>query len=79
MRRVAVVAILVSALVGAVGAESLIKAAQDAHLPRGSITVEEVQTVVAEATVLGSAHDGDLRNAANPSDTSTQDLAYAMH
>jgi hypothetical protein len=49
MRRVAVVAVLVSVLAGAVGAESVIKAAHNANLPKGSITVEEVQTVVAVA------------------------------
>jgi hypothetical protein len=76
MRRVAVVAILVSVLAGAVGAESAIKAVNNAHLPKGSVTVEEVQTVVAVAEVLSSAGD---ESAPNTSDKSTQDLAYAMH
>jgi hypothetical protein len=67
---------LVSVLAGAVGAESVIKAVQNSQLPKGSITVEEIQTVVAEAKVLSSVEGDTL---AKPSDTSTQDLAYAMH
>jgi hypothetical protein len=75
MRRLVVVAALVSVLAGAVGAESVIKAVQNANLPKGSITVEEVQTVVTEAGVLSS----EMLNAATPSNKSTQDLAYAIH
>jgi hypothetical protein len=74
MRRLAVVATLV-VLASAVGAESIIKAVQDANLPKGTVTVEEVETVVAVASSLSS----DTLNAANPSDKPTQDLAYAMH
>lgn len=51
MRRAAVAAILVSALVGVVGAESIIKA-KHAALPKGSVTVEEVETVMVEAPTL---------------------------
>ncbi|HSB96187.1 MAG TPA: hypothetical protein VLC91_07055 [Spongiibacteraceae bacterium] len=79
MRRIAVVAMLVSVLAGAVGAEGVIKAVQNSNLPKGSVTVEEIQTVVAEAEVLSSADNEALRNAAKPSVKSTQDLAYAMH
>jgi hypothetical protein len=74
MRRLAVVATLV-VLASAVGAESIIKAVQDANLPKGTVTVEEVETVVAVASALSN----DTLNAANPSDKPTQDLAYAMH
>ena len=74
MRRLAVVAALVSVLAGAVGAESAIKAVQNANLPKGSVTVEEVQTVVTEAGVLSS----EMLNAATPSNKPTQDLAYAI-
>jgi hypothetical protein len=62
-------------LASAVGAESIIKAVQDANLPKGTVTVEEVETVVAVASALSN----DTLNAANPSDKPTQDLAYAMH
>jgi hypothetical protein len=79
MRRIAVVAMLVSVLAGAVGAESVIKAVQNSQLPKGSVTVEEIETVLAEAKVLSSADNDTLLNAAKSSDTSTQDLAYAMH
>lgn len=75
MRRVAAVVALVSVLAGAVGAESVIKAVQNASLPKGTVTVQEVQTVVVEAGVLSN----DMLNAANPTDKSTQDLAYAIH
>ena len=51
MRRAAVVAILVSALVGVVGAESIIKA-KHAALPKGSVTVEEIETVTVTAPAL---------------------------
>lgn len=71
MRRVAAVVALVSVLAGAVGAESVFKAVQNANLPKGSVTVEEVQTVVVEASVLSN----DVLN----SNKSTQDLAYAIH
>lgn len=49
MRRVAVVAIVVSALAGAVGAEAMIKARSNAALPKATITVEEVESVTVEA------------------------------
>jgi hypothetical protein len=74
MRRLAVVATLV-VLASAVGAESVIKAVQNAGLPKGSVTVEEVETVVTVADALNN----DMVNAAVPSDKSTQDLAYAIH
>ena len=74
MRRLAAVVTLV-VLASAVGAESIIKAVQNHNLPRGTVTVEEVETVVAVASALSN----DSLNAANPSDKPTQDLAYAMH
>jgi hypothetical protein len=74
MRRVAAVVTLV-VLASAVGAESIIKAVQNANLPKGSVTVEEVETVVTIAEALNS----DMLNAAVPSHKSTQDLAYAIH
>lgn len=54
MRRVAAVVALVSVLAGAVGAEGVIKAVQNANLPKGTVTVQEVQTVVVEAGVLSN-------------------------
>lgn len=59
MRRAAVVAILVSALVGAVGAESIIKA-KHAALPKGSVTVEEIETVMVEAPALNGVDNTAL-------------------
>ncbi len=54
MRRKAVIAaVLAAALVGAVGAEGIIKA-RHAALPKGTITVEEVDSVVVEANRLDS-------------------------
>lgn len=53
MRRAIVVAVLVSALVGVVGAESVIKA-QRAALPHGNVTVEEVETVMVEAPAFNA-------------------------
>jgi hypothetical protein len=74
MRRLAAVATLV-VLASAVGAESIFKAVQNANLPKGTVTVEEVETVVTVAGALSN----DMLNAATPSDRSTQDLAYAIH
>lgn len=74
MRRLAVVATLV-VLASAVGAESIIKAVQHANLPKGTVTVEEVETVVTVASALSE----DMLNAAVPSNKPTQDLAYAIH
>lgn len=54
MRRKLVVAVLAAALVGVVGAEGIIKA-REATLPKGSVTVEEVESVVVEASRLDSA------------------------
>ncbi len=54
MRRKIVVAVLAAALVGVVGAEGILKA-RDAALPKGSVTVEEVESVVVEASRLDSA------------------------
>ena len=52
MRRKAVVAaVLAAALVGAVGAEGIFKA-REAALPKGTVTVEEVEAVVVEANRL---------------------------
>jgi hypothetical protein len=51
MRRVAVIAVVVSALVGAVGAEAMIKARSNA-LPKATITVEEIESVTVEASAL---------------------------
>lgn len=59
MRRAVVVAVLVSALVGAVGAESVIKA-QRAALPQGNVTVEEVETVMVEAPALKAVDNAAL-------------------
>lgn len=67
MRRVAAVVALVSVLASAVGAESVYKAVQNANLPKGSVTVQEIENVIVEASI------------ANPTDKSMQDLAYAIH
>lgn len=67
MRRVAAVVALVSVLAGAVGAESVYKAVQNANLPKGSVTVQEIENVIVEASIT------------NPADKSMQDLAYAIH
>jgi hypothetical protein len=73
MRRLAAVATLV-VLASAVGAEGIFKAVQHANLPKGTVTVEEVETVVTVAGALSN----DMLNAAVPN-KSTQDLAYATH
>ncbi|MDB6061899.1 MAG: hypothetical protein JWM78_2002 [Verrucomicrobiaceae bacterium] len=72
MRRVAVVAVLVSALVGVVGAESVIKA-KNSSLPKGSVVVEEVETVMVEATALKA-----VDSIANASQT-VRGTSYAMY
>lgn len=52
MRRKAVIAVvLAAALVGVVGAEGILKA-RDATLPKGTVTVEAVESVVVEASRL---------------------------
>ncbi len=53
MRRKLVVAVLAAALVGVVGAEGILKA-REAALPKGTVTVEEVESVVVEANRLDS-------------------------
>lgn len=53
MRRKVVVAVLAAALVGAVGAESILKA-REASLPKGRVIVEEVESVTVTATRLDS-------------------------
>ena len=75
MRRVAVVAVLTAALVGAVGAESIIKA-RHAALPKGTITVEEVDSITVEASRLDSA-DELAPSVADKHDT-TRAPTYAM-
>lgn len=74
MRRAAVVAVLVSALVGIVGAESVIKA-KNASLPKASVTVEEVETVMVEASAV---NDIAAVAAAKPGQTA-QGASYAMY
>ncbi len=54
MRRKVVVAVLAAALVGAVGAEGIIKA-REASLPKGKVTVEEVESVVVTASRLDAS------------------------
>ena len=55
MRRKAVIAaVLAAALVGVVGAEGIFKA-REAALPKGTITVEEVDSVIVEASRVDSA------------------------
>ncbi|HEY3697981.1 MAG TPA: hypothetical protein VGK97_01530 [Spongiibacteraceae bacterium] len=76
MRRIAVVAVLAAALVGAVGAESIIKARQ-ANLPKGTITVEEVDSVVVEASRLNGAND-QTPVAVEKHDLPARDVTYAM-
>lgn len=51
MRRNVVVAVLAAALVGVVGAEGIIKA-REAALPKGTVTVEVLDSVVVEASRL---------------------------
>ncbi len=53
MRRKAVAAVLAAALVGAVGAESILKA-REASLPKGRVIVEEMESVTVTATRLDS-------------------------
>ncbi|MFT3929067.1 MAG: hypothetical protein QM709_02115 [Spongiibacteraceae bacterium] len=48
MRRKVAVAVLTAALVGVVGAEGILKA-REASLPKGKITVEEVEVVTVTA------------------------------
>jgi hypothetical protein len=76
MRRAAVVAVLVSALVGVVGAESIIKA-KNAALPKGSITVEEIETVMAEAPALKDAANVTL--ATDKTSQTSRGTTYAMY
>lgn len=76
MRRAVVVAVLVSALVGAVGAESVIKA-QRAALPHGNVTVEEIETVMVEAPALTAADDSVL--VAAKADQPVRGSSYAMY
>ncbi len=76
MRHAVVVAVLVSALVGVVGAESIIKA-KNAALPKGNVTVEEIETVMAEAPALTGA-DSAILAAGKPSQT-TRGASYAMY
>lgn len=60
MRRKAVIAaVLAAALVGVVGAEGIIKARQ-AALPKGVITIEEVDSVVVEASRLDSEQSATI-------------------
>lgn len=75
MRRAVVVAVLVSALVGAVGAESVIKS-QRAALPQGNVTVEEVETVMVVAPAL--AADSAVLVAAK-ADQPVRGAHYAMY
>lgn len=76
MRRAVVVAVLVSALVGVVGAESVIKA-QRAALPHGNVTVEEVETVMVEAPALKAA-DSAVQVAAKAGQPA-RGSSYAMY
>jgi hypothetical protein len=55
MRRKVAAAVLAAALVGVVGAEGIFKA-REAFLPKGKITVEEVDSVVVTAR-LDSANE----------------------
>lgn len=75
MRRLAVVAVLAAALVGAVGAENIIKARQ-AALPHGVITVEDIDTVTVEASRLESSNE--IVPATAKRDLQTRDVTYAM-
>ena len=56
MRRAAVIAVVVSALVGAVGAEAMIKARSSA-LPKATITVQEIESVTVEASALNVSNE----------------------
>lgn len=56
MRRKVVAAVLTAALVGVVGAESILKA-REAALPKGRVIVEEVESVTVTATRLDNAAD----------------------
>jgi hypothetical protein len=76
MRRAVVVAVLVSALVGVVGAESIIKA-KNATLPKGSISVEEIETVMVQAPALNGAENAAMA-AGKPSQT-IRGTTYAMY
>lgn len=61
MRRAAAVAVLVSSLVGAVGAEAMIKA-RSAALPKATITVEEVDSVTVEASAITAGSNATADN-----------------
>jgi|GEM_PF-852249 hypothetical protein len=76
MRRAAVVAVLVSALVGAVGAESIIKARSNSALPKATITVEEV---VDSVTVEVSAMNTASTTATQADSRSMSELTYAAN
>lgn len=56
MRRKVVAAVLAAALVGVVGAESILKA-REASLPKGRVIIEEVESVTVTATRLDSADE----------------------
>ena len=56
MRRKVVVAVLAAALVGVVGAEGIFKA-REAALPKGTVIVEEVESVTVTANRLDSASE----------------------
>lgn len=56
MRRKVVAAVLAAALVGVVGAESILKA-REASLPKGRVIVEEVESVTVTATRLDSTDE----------------------
>lgn len=56
MRRKVVAAVLTAALVGVVGAESILKA-REAALPKGRVIVEEVESVTVTASRLDNAVD----------------------
>lgn len=77
MRRAVVVAVLVSALVGVVGAESIIKA-KNAALPKGSVSVEEIETVMVEAPALLNGTVNAALAAEKPSQP-TRGTTYAMY
>src|SRR5690606_29873968 len=74
MRRVVLAAVFVSALVGVVGADSIIKA-KNAGLPYGSITTEEIETVMVEASALGL----DSAVVATNAGKTQRGTAYAMY
>lgn len=56
MRRKVVAAVLAAALVGVVGAESILKA-REASLPKGQVIVEEVESVTVTASRLYGADE----------------------